>query len=161
MIPTCQVEEGRGDRGDPFTADSSRRRNLTSRQNNGATRSSQELRRSAASPWRWQFQKRAMLHRGLRSVSRDWLDGLGSHTATLKCDSEPAILASGQEIRRSRREDSITIFEHAEEEEKQSKPLRRGQREHREGPHQNPAEQHGVKSEDNVRPVSPTDTVDH
>ena len=50
----------------------------------------------------------------------DWLDWLGSQTVTLKCDNEPAILALAQEIRRLRRDGSITIFEHPEEGEKQS-----------------------------------------
>ena len=40
-------------------------------------------------------------------------------------------------------------------------PPRRGQRGHREEAHQNPEEQHGVKPEENDRPVSPTDTTDH
>ena len=42
------------------------------------------------------------------------------------CDNEPAILALAQEIRRLRREDSITIFEHLEEGEKQSNHLAKG-----------------------------------
>ena len=49
----------------------------------------------------------------------DWLDSLGS----LKCDNEPAILALAQEIRRLRRESSMTIFEHPKEAEKQSNDL--------------------------------------
>ena len=53
----------------------------------------------------------------------DWLDWLGGQTATLKCDNEPAILALVQEIRRPRREGSITIFEHPEEGKKQSNHL--------------------------------------
>ena len=56
----------------------------------------------------------------------DWLDSLGSQTVTLKCDNEPAILALAQEIRRLRRESSITIFEHPEEGEKQSNHLAEG-----------------------------------
>ena len=56
----------------------------------------------------------------------DWLDWLGSQTDTLKCDNEPAILALAQEIRRLRREGSITIFEHLEEGEKQSNHLAEG-----------------------------------
>ena len=56
----------------------------------------------------------------------DWLDWLGSQTATLKCDNEPAILALVQEIRRLRREGSITICEHPEEGEKQSNHLAEG-----------------------------------
>ena len=56
----------------------------------------------------------------------DWLDWLGSQTVTLKCDNEPAILALAQEIRRLRREGSITIFEHPEEGEKQSNHLAEG-----------------------------------
>ena len=46
----------------------------------------------------------------------DWLDWMGRQTVTLKCDNEPAILALAEEIRRLRRECSITIFEHPEEE---------------------------------------------
>ena len=53
----------------------------------------------------------------------DWLDCLGSQTATLKCDNEPAILAPAQEIRR---EGSTTIFEHPEEGEKQRNHLAEG-----------------------------------
>ena len=48
---------------------------------------------------------------------------LGSQTVTLKCDNEPAILAPAQEIRRLRRENSINIFEHVEEGEKQGNHL--------------------------------------
>ena len=48
----------------------------------------------------------------------DLLDWLG--------DNEPAILASAQEIRSLRREDSITTFEHPEEGEKQSNHLAEG-----------------------------------
>ena len=55
-----------------------------------------------------------------------WLAWLGSQTVTLKCDNEPAILALAQEIRRLRREDSITIFERTEEGEKQSNHLAKG-----------------------------------
>ena len=50
----------------------------------------------------------------------DWLGWLGSQTVTQMCDNEPAILALSQEIRRLRREGSITIFQHLEEGEKQS-----------------------------------------
>ena len=53
----------------------------------------------------------------------DWLDWLGRQTVNLKCDNEPAILALAQEIRRLRRESSITILDHTEEEEKQSHHL--------------------------------------
>ena len=56
----------------------------------------------------------------------DWLDSMGSQTATLKCDNEPAILALAQEIRRLRVQSSITIREHPEEEEKQSNHLAEG-----------------------------------
>ena len=56
----------------------------------------------------------------------DWLDFFGSQTVTLKCDNEPAILALAQEIRRLRRESSITVFEHPEEGEKQSNHLAEG-----------------------------------
>ena len=56
----------------------------------------------------------------------DWLGSLGSQTVTLKCDNEPAILALAQEIRRLRRESSITILEHPEEGEKQSNHLAEG-----------------------------------
>ena len=89
----------------------------------------------------------------------DWLDSLGSQTVTLKCDDEPAILALAQEIRRLRREGSITILEHSEEGEKQSNHLAEGR--HREGPHQNHEEQHGVEFEDRDWPVSSADTMDH
>ena len=51
------------------------------------------------------------------------MDGWGSQTVTLKCGNEPAILALAQEIRRLRRESSITILKHPEEEEKQSNHL--------------------------------------
>ena len=52
--------------------------------------------------WRWQFRERAMLHNGLRSVWRiGWIGW---------AVNEPAILALAQEIRRLRREGSITIF---------------------------------------------------
>ena len=54
----------------------------------------------------------------------DWLDWLGSQTVTLKCDNEPAILAFAQEIRRLRREGSITIFEHLEEWREAEQPSR-------------------------------------
>ena len=56
----------------------------------------------------------------------DWLDWLGSQTVTLKCDNESAILALAKEIRRLRREGSITILEHPEEEGKQSNHLAEG-----------------------------------
>ena len=56
----------------------------------------------------------------------DWLDSLGSQTVTMKCDNEPAILAQAQEIQRLRRERSITILEHLEEDEKQSNHLAEG-----------------------------------
>ena len=56
----------------------------------------------------------------------DWLDRLGSQTATLKCDNEPASLALAQEIRRLTRESSTTIFEHHEEGKKQSNHLAEG-----------------------------------
>ena len=56
----------------------------------------------------------------------DWLDSLCSHTVALKCGNEPAIFALAQEIRRWRREDSITILEHPEEDEKQSNHLADG-----------------------------------
>ena len=45
---------------------------------------------------------------------------------SLKCDNEPPILALAQEIRRLRRDGSITIFEHPEEGEKQSNHLVEG-----------------------------------
>ena len=56
----------------------------------------------------------------------DWLDWLGSQTATLKCDNEPAILGLAEEIMRLRREGGITIFEHPEEGEKPSNHLAEG-----------------------------------
>ena len=55
----------------------------------------------------------AVLVKGNAGIAKrvaDWLDWLGSETVTLKCDNEPAILALAQEIRRLRREGSITIF---------------------------------------------------
>ena len=67
-----------------------------------------------------------MLHHGLRSAWRTGLDYSGSQTVSLKCDNESAILALAQKIRRLRREGSITIMEHPEEEEKQSKHLAEG-----------------------------------
>ena len=81
--------------------------------------------------------------------------GLGSETVPLKCDDGPAILALAQEIRRLRREHSITILDHPEEGEKQSNHHAG------EGPRQNSEEQHGVESEDCDRPVSSADTLDH
>ena len=88
----------------------------------------------------------------------DWLDWLGSHTVTLKCDSEPATLALAQEIRRLRRESSDTILEHPEEGEKQSNHLAEG----REGPHQNlEGWQHAVEIKDRDWPISSTATMDH
>ena len=54
------------------------------------------------------------------------LDSLGSQTVTLKCDSEPAVLALAQEIRRLRRESSSTLLGHLEEGEKQSNHLAEG-----------------------------------
>ena len=66
-----------------------------------------------------------MLHHGLRSVW--WIVGLfwqsNSHP---KCDNEQAILALVQEIRRLRKEGTITIFEHPEEGEKQRNHLVQG-----------------------------------
>ena len=56
----------------------------------------------------------------------DWLDSCGSQTVTLKCDNEAAILALAQEIRRLRREGSITTFEHPDEGEEQSDHLAEG-----------------------------------
>ena len=56
----------------------------------------------------------------------DWLDSLGSQTVTLKCDNEPAILASAQEFRRMRKESNITNLEHLEEGRKQSNHLTEG-----------------------------------
>ena len=76
--------------------------------------------------WRWQFQGRAMLHHGLRSAWRTGWIGVGSQTVTLKCDNEPAILALVQKIRTLRRQDSITIFEHPKEGEKQGNHLAEG-----------------------------------
>ena len=63
----------------------------------------------------------------------DWLDWLGSQTVTLKCDIEAAILALAHEIRRLKRDGSITIFEHPQEGKKQSIHLAEGS--DREGPH--------------------------
>ena len=90
----------------------------------------------------------------------DWLDCFGSQTVTLKCDNEPAILALAQEIRRLRREGSITIFEHPEEWEKQSDHLAEGSVKIVKG-HQNLQEQHGDEVEDRDWPVSSADTTDH
>ena len=59
----------------------------------------------------------------IAKLAADWLESLGSHTGALKCGNEPAILALAQETRRLRREDSITILEHPEEDEKQSNHL--------------------------------------
>ena len=59
-------------------------------------------------------------------IAKRVADWLGSQTVTLKCDTEPAILALAQEIRRLRRDGSITVFEHPEEEEKQSNHLAEG-----------------------------------
>ena len=56
----------------------------------------------------------------------NWLDSLGSQMVTLKSDTEPGSLAQAQEIRRLRRESSITILEHPEEREKQSNHLAEG-----------------------------------
>ena len=105
MIPTGQEEEVE-DQGiiltSQLTTDFSRRKTQMIRQIRGATRSSKG------------------------EVVADWLDSLGSQTVTLKCDNEPAILALAQEIRRLRRESSITILEHPEEGEKQSNHLAEG-----------------------------------
>ena len=76
--------------------------------------------------WRWRFRGRATLHHGLRSVWRIGWIAWAVKTVTLKCDNEPAILALAQEIRRLRRESSITILEHPEEGEKQSNHLAEG-----------------------------------
>ena len=84
----------------------------------------------------------------------DWLDWLGSQTATLKCNNEPAILALAQEIRRLRRESSITVLEHPEEGEKESVNNVKG-------PHQNLEEQHGPEFPNRDWPVSSADTMDH
>ena len=56
----------------------------------------------------------------------DWFDWLGGQTVTLKFDNEPAILAVAQETQRLRRECSIAILEHPEEEEKRSNHLAEG-----------------------------------
>ena len=50
----------------------------------------------------------------------------GQSNSHLKCDNEPAILAPAQEIRRLRRESSITILEHPGEGEKKSNDLAEG-----------------------------------
>ena len=63
--------------------------------------------------WRQRFRGRRNAAPWIAKRVADWLDSLGSQTATMKCDNEPAILALAHEIRRLRREDSITIFEHA------------------------------------------------
>ena len=78
-------------------------------------------------------------------LQNDWRDSLGSQTANLRCDHEPACLAQAQEIRRLRRENSITILEHPEEEEKQSNHLAGGSVEHRV---KNREEHHTVEFED-------------
>ena len=129
MIPTGQEEEGEDQqitRTLQLTMHSSRRTTLMIRQIRGATRFSLGAEakyvltlamavpgKGNAAPW---IAKRVA----------DWLDWLGSQTVTLKCDNEPAILALAQEIRRLRREDSITIFKHPEEGEKQSNHLAEG-----------------------------------
>ena len=119
MIPTGQEEEGE-DQGiihtSQLTTDSPRRITLTIRQIRGASRTSYEAEakygltlamavpgKGNAAPW---IAKRVA----------NWLDWMGSQTVTLKCDNKPAILALAKEIRRLRRECSITIFEHLEEE---------------------------------------------
>ena len=66
MIPTGQEEEEEN-QGIIHTSQL-----ITER---GATRSTQELRRSMGSPWQWQFWERAMLHHGFRSVWRIGLIG--------------------------------------------------------------------------------------
>ena len=91
----------------------------------------------------------------------DWLDWLGSQTITLKCDNEPAIIALAQKIGRLRKEDSITIFEHPEEGEKQSNYLAEGSVNIVKGLIRNLEEQHGVDFEDRDWPVSSADTMDH
>ena len=72
----------------------------------------------------------------------DWLDSLGSQTATLKCDNEPAIFALAKFIRILRRENSIIIREHPEVGENQNIQL------------ENPEEQHRVEFWDRDWPVS-------
>ena len=106
-----------------LTTDSSRRITLMILQIRGATGSSWELRRSI---WRWQFRGRAVPHHGLRSAWRIGWIGWAIQTVTLECDNEPGILPPAPEIRRLRREGSITIFEHFEEGEKQSNHLAEG-----------------------------------
>ena len=118
MIPTGQEEEGEDQEiihTLQLTADSSRRITLMIRQIRinpilvgaeakcGLTLVMAVRGKGNAAPW---IAKRVA----------DWLGWLGSETVTLKCDNEPAILALAQEIRRLRRDGSITIFEHPEEE---------------------------------------------
>ena len=91
----------------------------------------------------------------------DWLDSLGSHTVSLKLDSEPAILALAQEIRRLRREGSITIFVHPEEGEKQSNHLADVGVNMVKGLTRTLEEEHGVEFEDGDWPVSSADTMDN
>ena len=80
--------------------------------------------------------------------------------ATLKCHNEPAILASAQEIRRLRIENSITILEHPEEGEKRSNHLAEGSVDIVKGHHQNLDEVHGVEFEDRDWPVSSVPTAE-
>ena len=110
--------------------------------------------------WRWRFWGRANAAPRIAKRVSDWLDSLGSQTVTLKCDNEPANLALAQEIRRLRRESSITIFEHPEEGDKQSNHLAEGSvnivkeliR---------TLKQHGVEFEGGDWPVSSANTMDH
>ena len=76
--------------------------------------------------WRWQFRGKGNAAPWIAKRVADWLDWLVSQTVTLKSDNEPAILALAQEIRRLRRDGSITIFEHPEEGEKQSNHVAEG-----------------------------------
>ena len=80
---------------------------------------------------------------------------------TLKCDNEPAILALAQEIRRLRRESSITIFEHPEEGEKQSNHLAEGSVNIVKGLIRTFKSRHGVEFEDRNWSVSSAHTMDH
>ena len=53
----------------------------------------------------------------------DWLGSLWSQKVTQTCGYEVAISASVDEVRRLRKEGSISILEHLDEGEKQSNPI--------------------------------------
>ena len=127
MIPTGQEEEGEDQEiilTSQLTTDSSRRITLMILQ----TREKPDPHRNCGEAWLLAMAVPAKGNAAAWIAKRlaDWLDWLGSQTVTLKCDNEPAILALAQKIRRLRREDSITIFKHPEEDEKQSNHLAEG-----------------------------------